>query len=185
MEAVEDLRRNTSTETRMLITHDLPIPDAQNEITSRALALGCSAILYIEEDVIPPEDFLDHATADMVQTVDYALEGGNHSVHLDDNNDVIFCGMGCLLVAADVFRKLPRPWFHTKSHTTIRDGHKELLVPQSELKHYGGQEVALCFALQQAGIPIHLLTELRAKHLRVKRMGTPKQNDGCHEIEFL
>ncbi len=171
---------------RPLYTHNLPIPDAQNEITRECIELGAEWILFVEEDTVPPPlllEFMDPAA--LVQCVDYPLSGGNRSISFDDDQNVFFCGMGCLLVATDVFKKLPLPWFSTNCFTTGKDGHRKILQPTQGFKDYGGQDIAFCYALQQAGIPIHWIRNLEAGHLRVKSFGDAHSNRGCHHIEFL
>jgi len=167
-------------------THDEPIPEAQNFIVrSILISPAVEWIWFIEEDNVPSADFLNRTTDDPVQCLDYNLVGGNRSVHQDESGRVLFCGLGCTLVAADVFRRLPYPWFTTNCFTIERDGHKQLLKPTAEQKQYGGQDISFCYSLQQADLPIHLIPSIEAQHLRVSRMGTPGVNNGCHEVQVL
>lgn len=169
-----------------LFTHDLPIPEAQNEITKRALALGCEWILYIEEDNVPPVDLIACATTEnLVQCCDYALPGGQRSVALDASGRVLFCGMGCLFVAAEVFKKIKWPWFTDTEFLEERNAKHTRLKPGVGKKNYGGQDISLCFRLQQANIPVFNMRGVEAEHLRIKRMGDSLSNNGCHTIERL
>jgi hypothetical protein len=186
MEAIEEMRRATAIETRLLLTHDQPIPGAQNEITRRALSLGCESILYIEEDIVVPRDLISHVQSpQLVQCVDYALEGGGRSTALDKAGRVLFCGLGCTLVAAQIFQTLPLPWFSTRSFTIDRDGVRQRLAPSAGETQYGGQDISFCYALQQAGIDIHRIDGIEVEHLRVRHMGQAHSNHGCHTVEAL
>lgn len=185
MEAVTDfLEANPGWKVRF--THDENIPDAQNFIV-RSILIDEKAewILFVEEDSVPPANLLELFSDAPVQCVDYTLEGGTRSVNRNDDGSVIFCGLGCTLVAAAVFRSLPYPWFTTQTHTIEKENGRQFLKPTSELKEYGGQDVSFCYALQQAQIPIHMVPNIEARHLRVNRLGAPRTNAGCHEVCVL
>lgn len=170
------------------LTHDLPIPEAQNEIIRRILSdTSAEWILFVEEDIVPPLNIIDACDdLQLVQSVDYNLEGGNKSINrIGSNREILFSGMGCLLVAASVFRRLKAPWFAIGEFGIDRDDGVPKLKPTPGNKDFGGQDISFCYSLQQAGIPIHHLRHLQAQHLRVKRMGQRLTNQGCHHIEEL
>ena len=166
-----------------MITHDRPIPDAQNEITEAALALNPEWIFYVEEDMeLPPNILVDMMlTRSPVVTADYSLgPQANYSTEpkmcivRGKKNEIDYCGMGCLLVNAHVFRKLEKPWFATYQF----DGD---FVQSGNKRPFGGQDVYFCRKLIDAGIPIVAVGDV-CKHYRVKKYNDAHSNNGVHEI---
>lgn len=166
-------------------SHDKPIPEAQNWVIERALTLDPFYIWMVEEDVVPPMttlermmDLAEEEKADAV-TAWYKLEGGSPSVY-QPNGRFICGGLGCLLIQADAFTKIPRPWFSINySYTSIEGA----LIPNGgEEAVYGRQDVHFFAQMANAGLKTTFL-DVECEHLYVAEYGKPKVNNGCHLIK--
>lgn len=166
-------------------THDLPIPVAQNDITTRALRSDPEFVLYVEEDNVLPvgmiNEMMQTAEAERADVVvaEYPLTRGIRSVYKTVKGRVIFGGMGCLLVRADVFPKLPQPWFETREHYwNETTGEFERRPGRAG---YGGQDVDFFYKLFGAGIPV-VEAARPIRHLRLKNDIIQRSNNGCFEV---
>jgi hypothetical protein len=188
LESIEDARfmaRSGFHNWRTYLTHDRPIPEAQNEVVERILSLDPAAewILFVEEDIVLPRFLFQHFNHSPVQAVNYRLPGNQECVRKDRLGNVIFCGLGCTLVHKNVFVSIPRPWFQTSTQFSEEDGK---LYPSYQGKvSYGGHDVFFCHALQTQKIQIREVPRLRAEHLRVSKLGAELSNIGYHEIRSL
>ncbi len=162
----------------LIASHGLPIPEAQNAVTEKAVALDTVWIWFVEEDMLPEPGTLSRmleAGSDVV-TVDYKLENGTKAV--SRNSDGFpFGGMGCLLVRRLIFDKIKKPWFDTLAFNGMGGSLPFRL-------RYGGQDVFFYHRLAEAGIPVKVIGAT-VDHLRVVRRGDPGQNVGAHEIVKL
>lgn len=162
----------------LVASHELNIPDAQNAVTEKAVALDPAWIWYVEEDMLPEPGTLSRmlsAGSDVV-TVDYKLENGTKAISKSDDG-FFYGGMGCLLVRRLIFDKIKKPWFDTLAFNGMGGSLPFRL-------RYGGQDVFFYHRLAEAGIPVKVI-ESTIHHLRVVRRGDPGQNDGAHEIVKL
>jgi hypothetical protein len=170
----------------LLTTDDLPIPEAQTSITQEALALDPSWIFYVEEDMGLPDGILEDmiAQGNPVVTVDYNIGRYDEqlkkwittqkSIRRSEDGKIRICGMGCLLVNAEVFGSLKRPWFDT--FQLSKEGGIHGVKVQ-----YGGQDCWFSRRIIDAGIEIG---EVKAdcKHYRLEDPGSIKSNDGVHKV---
>jgi hypothetical protein len=165
-------------------THDLPIPEAQNDVTARALALDPQFVLYVEEDIVMPPLALDlmiaHAAELPVVFADYTLMGGITATRRNRKGKVIFGGMGCMLVRREVFAAIPQPWFQADTYW-YSDATDEWAL-RHKGNRYGGQDIGLFAALHKAGIEA-LNAPVVCAHLQVVKYGQRGTNSGCHEIK--
>jgi len=164
----------------LVASHGLPIPDAQNAVTGRALALGPSWLWFVEEDMLPEPGtlsrMLEAGSRRDVVTVDYKLEDGSKAISFREGN-LDYGGMGCLLVKAKVFDKIRKPWFDTLAYNGMGGSLPFRL-------NYGGQDVFFFKRLTEAGIEVEVI-EATVDHLRVRKSGDPGSNNGAHEIVKL
>lgn len=167
--------------------HKKKIPDAQNSVIERALALDPVWVWMVEEDVEPPPDAL--ATMLKVQhpvvAMTYKIPGGQMCHAVNAQGRLIFAGTGCLLVHADIWRMLPQPWFRTDllySYDAFTGKWGE--PSMSGEQHYGKHDIHLFATMAAKGI-YGALAEGVCKHWRVKAWGKAESNDGCHLIEEL
>ena len=180
---IESILKATDYRWPLFFSHDLPIPDAQNEVVEVALAEASAEwLLLVEEDNTVPGDLLTTLanSRDNVQVLDYALEGGNRAVISDGLDGVLHAGIGCMLVRQSVFAKLSQPWFDTQTFTRAEnpDGRLELVGPFPERSRYA--DVYFYWNLAQAGERIVQLPG-EAGHWKVGRC----RDDGPHDIRRL
>lgn len=168
------------------LTHDLPIPTAHEVVVEAGLATGAEALWMVEEDVIPPDGALLAmlASGEPLIIVDYPVGSAptmNCATHRDGAID--HCGVGCMLVAREVFDRLPRPWFRS-DRVYVRPGGQgpaqEVEMPVA----YGGQDIYFTKAAIRAGYRIAELPVL-AGHARLRTWGARQTNQGVHEIDVL
>jgi len=185
MEAIDEaIYRAALPRARKFYTHDLSIPDAQNEVTERALAWSPEYLLFVEEDNGVPIDVFDRFTDADVQFVDYPLHNGQHAYERE-NGRVVFCGMGCLLVRSTVFDRLSRPWF--RADLAFAKASNGRLIPNGENlgNVYGKQDIYFSWNLQNAGIDISVVEGCVADHYKVLGYGESGSNAGAHRIHSI
>jgi len=171
-------------------THDLPIPECHERVTEMGLRSGADALWFIEEDVIPPLDALAESmillrSFDAV-AVDYPVgsvrEAWGCAVR-DDDAHVLWCGLGCTLVRAEVFRKVPRPWFSTDARYVHKDGEwKALPVTAPHAERWGQQDIHFGIEMARLGLHIGVVPGMIAGHAHVEQMGKEGSNVGFHEV---
>jgi hypothetical protein len=167
-------------------THNLPIPDAQNQATKDALLFQPKYVWYVEEDTVPPPGILlDMIRVDKpVVVADYNLEQGDTAVKLNKKGIVVNAGMGCMLVKSQVLlnMSIEGPWFDDKTWILQEDGG----FAASDLKLAGKQDTSFVKRLRDYGIiPCVIPTGQRCRHLRLVGLGERGKNCGLHQIKEL
>lgn len=165
-------------------TSELAIPDAQNNVTKQALALRPDFIWYVEEDTVPPRGILHKMIllaeeADVV-VANYKLEDGTKSIRKLGNR-ILYSGMGCMLVRADLFSEMPEPWFESKNWIHCPDGWGLL----GGSAGYGKQDVTFCVKLSAIGARVVEVPGELCKHLRFEEPGEWHKNNGVHKFREL
>lgn len=170
-------------------THDLPIPDAQNQVTEQALKHNPEYIWYVEEDVVPPfnalKKMVEYSITEDCPVVSawYRLNGGLKSFEIADNGTLLFSGLGCLLVKTSALRQLEKPYFRTDTVWTP-DYHEGKLIRSNDREgaiNYGKQDIHFFGTLHEAGI-VPRFIDIECLHLIVKKYGEPRSNNGSHVI---
>ncbi len=167
-------------------TWDEPIPDAQNHVIREALELDPQYIWMVEEDIIPPEDSLIEMSLEMrkenwwVNAAQYKLLGGTWAHHKDADENLLYAGLGSILMKAELFRKIPYPWFRTGYSYDFKKYGDVRLIGHSDLS-YGQQDTYFFAALHQTGIPLGL-SNVVCRHQKLIQLGLPNQNNGVHHI---
>ncbi len=145
--------------------------DFARNLCARFLMEGShSHLLFIDSDIVPPDDCLDLMLAarrplvcgvypllldnSRVCTCLAEKTGENRYNFLDTHGDTPFevdvAGLGCCLIAREVFTKLPYPWFQFEQkpdgqligedfrffEDAARVGYKPLIIPQIQCAHY-------------------------------------------------
>lgn len=165
--------------------HDKPIPDAQNSVIERALALSPEWVWMVEEDVEAPPDALAKmlAVEHPVVTAKYRLRGGQWCHIVNNQNRLIFAGTGCLLIHAVVLRMMERPWFRSDLLYAVDPLSGNWSDPvTTEREQYGKHDVHFFASLAKQGI-YGALSDVTCKHWHVKTPGKANSNNGCHLIE--
>ena len=155
------------------------IPDGVNMATERALADGCSELLYVEEDNVIPDGGLEKmiaANADMA-AIDYGCAGWGCITRGKIDGEVKWTGFGCTLVKSYVFDKLAKPYFRDDMQLRLQD---MTWVPAPP-DRYGGQDIWFGCHLREAGFKI-VQIEGECRHLKLEALGRPETNHGAHTI---
>jgi len=103
------------------------IPQQRTELAKMALGYDATHILWLDSDMRFPKDALDRLLAhnEPIVACNYstrrppitptAAQAFNQHTFTDETStglqEVVRCGMGCMLVNMDVFKKLSAPWF--------------------------------------------------------------------------
>lgn len=175
---------------RLFLTHDRPIPEAQNKLVERAKKWGANLFWFCEEDNFIPQGTLLKMirflfTNDCgVVAVDYPVGEKRCSTIARKNGEILWTGLGCTLVRREVFDKLNKPYFRTdRTFRIISKDPLELLEERVPNK-YGGQDIWFGMSCKKAGIPIYQLPDIIAGHIKPKLIGKNGTNGGFHEFEI-
>lgn len=172
-------------EVLLLMTHGMPIPDAQSNLITRALAWGADVTWLVEEDNYMPHGVL-RALLKLnaeVATCDYYNHEGSGWVVLRKIGKLDFYAFGCTLVASSVWQRIGAPYCFRGRHIDFgKDGE-----PREAEKFYlyGGQDIDFSFRLHRLGIKGARLSgaKWRCGHLSILKHGTRGvSNHGSHEI---
>lgn len=167
-------------EWRLYVSHDLPIPDCFNDVTSRALEAGATRLLFVEEDMLLPPGIIDDilsAEGDIV-TANYPVAVSNPIPVVQTVAGKTLCGTGLTLIKRYVFEQLGTPYFRN----TTRDGNT--LQPLELPGRYGGHDIDFCVRAQEAGFNITVIDKVAGQY-RVIDYGKYETNDGSHNIKEL
>lgn len=138
------------------------LPRSRHQLVQRSLDAGCTHLLFIDSDQTFPA-FMAHRLAshdvDVVacniatKCIPSAPTARNESKDWW-GGDVVFSdqkkglekvwrvGMGVMMIKAEVFQKIPPPWFE--------------IIWRPEIKDYLGEDWYFCEKLEKAGISIHV-----------------------------
>jgi hypothetical protein len=164
----------------ILFTHDSPLPDCRNELVARALAMGATKIWFVDDDIVPRVGWLNSAIAlnQPVVAADYYMQTGTKAA--GEQGDFKYAGFGCILINAEVFEQLEKPYFRTDIALIEQNGKYEW---KKVKRDWGGEDVYFCKLLHDKGIPLTMLEDV--KHLRTRNWGGKYLNNGTHEIYAL
>jgi len=183
---IESLLKNLEgLDYRILFTYGLPIPDSHNTVVKDALDIdGVSHILILEEDMVIPDGVLKEMLKmdKQVICVDYAVNGG-YSTICRKKGEILWCGLGCLLVKKEVFDKIKEPWFENNRTLRILDKNKLEYIIEDIPNKYGGHDILFGLKLKEVGIPITQLEGFECEHLKIKDYNSKQGNNGCHLID--
>jgi hypothetical protein len=161
---------------------DLEIPECQNVLVDKALADGCKNLLFIEEDTVLPDGALElmlEADSD-IACVDYSVAGYSCITRSKDTNDILWCGLGCTLVKAEVFVKLEKPYFRSDKALLLNDWPNLTWIDAGK-QAYGGQDIYFCMQARDKGFKIKQVAG-ECKHLKLEALGKREINKGLHII---
>jgi len=197
-----------------IVSHDLPIPDAHNDVVRRALAHTPDLIWFVEEDMVPRRRALQRLHQELQRTgaamavLDYPVgESPSHSSVLHAPDGAPWCsGLGCALIPRRTFEKLDptEPWFRSDRQIQLTKRHRGTSSPNprgwsvgaaaevdvKEIERaceYGGHDVYFGLRLTAAGLPIVEVppAEMLSGHAKLRNWGKQKTNRGFHTVEVL
>lgn len=167
---------------RVFVSHDLPIPDCFNVLVGEAKQWGAKYVWFVEEDTVPPPDTLFSlltAPGD-VKAYDYPIDtAGTPVTSYTASGEVLFTGMGCMLVPMAVLDKTGL--FRSDLCYSLKGG--QLTLEPDWTRGYGGQDVHFGVRLKEEGFTTTIVGQ--ADHLRVRNLGQPDTNHGAHDIYAL
>lgn len=179
MSAIERERNNTWLKTALCISHDEAIPDSFNRLVKKALLVGASHIWIIEEDVVVPNNSLSelYNKVEDITFIDYAVNGWSCSAK-DQNNNLLWAGLGCTMIKRHVFEKIEYPWFRTDKVLRLNDWE---WIENTSRNVYGGQDI---WFFQQALANSCTIKQLdgECEHLDLVTLGRKEINNGLHRI---
>lgn len=174
---------NKDWQVKWFISHNLPIPDAQNDITQRAYDWGADRFWFVEEDEIIAQWTLDQMLKYKyhIIAVDYAVGEKKYSTIRRKNDKILWCGLGCTLITREVFDKLDKPWFRIDKSYQLKENNEfeEINVPNK----YGGHDINFGLRVNELGMSIFQLPNMVCGHIKLRELGKEGWNDGIHKFE--
>jgi hypothetical protein len=172
-----------------LFTNDLPLPDSRFDITDRFLASKADYILWVDDDVVMPDGFLDKmvsmADKDTMATGTYYMQNGMKSAHFE-GNQLTQCGFGCVLIHRNVYLNTPKPWYSVNKTKLIFGNGPSATIKwvDNPKRAWGGEDIWFYHqSVEEAGFKIVLVGDVG--HLRIRDWGSKYLNHGKHDIYFL
>lgn len=175
----KNLQRNKH---RIYRSWNLNIPECENFLVEKALRDGCEEILMIEEDTVMPEEGLINlllAKSD-IACIDYGVNGWSTITKDKATGEILWCGLGCILIKREVFEKVAYPWFRSDKALLLNFWPEEKWINAGK-QAYGGQDIWFCLNARKKGFTIQQV-EGEAKHLKLNSLGRPEVNFGLHAI---
>lgn len=193
---------------KLITSHDLPIPDAQNYVTETALQdPNVQKLFFIEEDMyLFPKDFIALCTSDAdISTMQYNDKNGSpHGIiHYNEAGEVLWGGLGATIVKRIVFEKISKPYFQIDTRYRIikkklEDGklitNYEKIEPRKvwneekldwETKtddyKYGGNDIGFFTRAREVGFK-PVVVPGKAHHFDLVALGEKHTNNGAHQI---
>jgi hypothetical protein len=146
------------------------IAESRTALANEALEHGATHLLWLDTDIhFPPNVFekLNQHDKDIVAanySTRYAphysvafLDPENIDKRLEEKSGlhrVWAVGMGCMLVRAEVYQELPKPWF---SHEYNRD-----------TDSYGGEDIYFCNQAMHHSIDVYVDADIKLAHFGIK-----------------
>jgi hypothetical protein len=175
------------------VTHDLPIPDCDEQVTELGLASGADVLWFVEEDVIPPPGALAASFAMLaeghdVAAVDYpvgALDAAWGCLVRDKAKHILWAGLGATLIRRRVFEKTPRPWFTTDWRYQLDGGTWVAERADGDpAARFGQQDIHFFMSARAAGFRIGQVPGMIAGHALLREPGALGSNHGTHAIDI-
>lgn len=175
--------------TAMTTIHGVSPAKSRNVIVEQALANDCTHILFLDDDMTPSADILNRLlkhNKDIVTALylkrDYPHfpvafdrkfdNGFNKHLYLDKAIDglieVTNCGLGCVLIKIEVFKKMERPW--VRLGELIADGWCD--------------DIGFFNRAREAGFKIYCDTEARVGHMTTLIVEPIKGDDGLWYTQY-
>jgi hypothetical protein len=188
-EVLEELEKMRSAyPIKVFFSHNLPIPEAQNELVNKALKDSPAYIFFIEEDTVPIKNALPKLLEAIkpkevgAACIDYAMHNNYSTIqYRRSTKEILFCGLGMTLVKREVFDKIPLPFFRADKAYSINE--ERWLEGQDPHKVYGMHDIWFTSNIRRAGYKI-VQVEGECRHLKIVSLGRTEVNNGLHLIDI-
>lgn len=182
-------------EVQYFTSHNLPIPDSHNDCVTRALEAGAEKIFLIEEDMYMfPDAMIALVKSDFdIATLQYNDKNGSPFgiIHKNEAGEVIWTGVGAVVIKREVFEKVGEPYFRTHPRYGVKKKHNKNGVYVSEYYEldapepysYGGLDINFYTRARKEGYEINVLPEYKAHHFDLVALGDKFTNQGIHTIK--
>ncbi len=172
---------------KIFFSHRRPIPECFEEPTKKALEDPTITHLWFVEDdmILRPDTLKKLLEADCnAVTADYPVsKDGIGSVFYDKGKNVVFCGTGCLLIKASVFKSLKKPYFTTSVLWSVLNyGESIKLIANEGESGYGTHDVTFSIKLWNTGVKINVIKQKLGQR-KLIALGKAGSNNGAHQIE--
>lgn len=176
----------------VFMQHGISIPNCYNFALEAVVKSDCTHIWFVEEDHVFPNDTLKRMLEMNEPVVSTAYADRRSEVNLvqyQPNGEVIYTGMGCMLLQREVLNHLATPPFQTVFFELKKNFITKwiTIIPHENMKSpgYGGQDVFLCASLLKAGYKINLLPNSKVGHMMLMEKGEDGTNNGKHIIKTV
>lgn len=157
-----------------------PVDTMRNLIARKALELECTHLLFLDADMVFPEDTIDRLLSHDVDIVGglcfkkgppfdpTLLVGENFKAQIlrdyppEGMIEVCATGTACLLLNLDILEKIPYPWFE---FTRLPDGRPV------------GEDIGFCYKARDAGFKVYVDCSVKTEHVTLVRVG-----EGMHKF---
>lgn len=181
---IESLKKNGINS--FLPIEGLPIPDSHNEGVRQALKEYSSYVLIMEDDMVMPEGALEQMIKKdtAIVCLDYPMDNG-YSTICRKGGEILWCGLGCILIKRKVLETIGDPWFTTDYSYRINSEDPLELEKISNPSKYGGCDINFCMKARELGYRIESVEGMDALHLRMRGLDKIQINSGSYEIYAL
>src|SRR3990167_2484030 len=182
MDAIE--RERKGYETKLYISHNLPIPSGHNHLVELALADGNEYLFLIEEDTVPPARAIEKLLAVHadIACIDYGVSGWG-CVTKNNQGEILWCGLGNVLIRREVFEAMQYPYFRVDKVLRLNDWTwQDLPEDYAKSKGYGGLDIWFFSEARRLGFKINQVEGEEAVHLQLDELGKRGINNGLHTI---
>ena len=164
---------------------DKPIPEAQNFLVEQALENpNVTHIFSVEEDTVPPAGALEQLLRcdSDIAAIDYGVSGWG-CIAKNKQGEILWCGLGCVLIKRKVFETMEYPYFRTDKALRLNDWTWQDLPEQyTKTGGYGGLDIWFCCEARRLGFKIKEIEDMECKHLQLDKLGEKEYNNGIHII---
>lgn len=173
---------------KLYMAHNLPLPECFNQPLTQALNDKPDLVWFVEEDMVIGSGALTEMLGLIyngykIVTGEYVDRRTNKNLTVKNEvGTVLFCGMGCLLIKAELFKAFTAPYIKQgcfKRIDTPNGSDYELIDRQTTW--YGTQDVYLTHKLRQVGGAIGVI-KAPVGHLELIKTGDDLKNNGTHAI---